>query len=228
MRISLKLVETSRLISFNSSRKQLKFSQQKILLKIYIFILILFDDIIFYHFYGLALRTTKNWQRSWAPVIEHNASVEWGWTAPLQAVTHIQDMEPWQTSGTALCLDSPPLPAWKEPEIGNAAHICRFNMNYLYGLSIPPDWYCEGAGIDEGTACQCPLGNKDGYICFPPPDICTRESPCGKMTVMAWQIFEANWIRKAPLLSSPEPGSSAEGLGEEEKLYLRAQTKRLL
>ena len=78
-------------------------------------------------------------------------------------------MEPWQTPGTALRLDSPPPPAWNESEIGNIAYICELNMSYLYGLSIPPDWYCEAAVIDEGTACLCPLGNTDECICFPQP-----------------------------------------------------------
>lgn len=215
MRISLKLVKASRLISFHSSRKQvtLRFCSTK--------------RFFLFFYYGSAVTTTRSWQRSWALGIEHNASVEQGWTALLQAVTHIQDTEPWQTPGNALGLDSPPPPAWKESEIGNAAYICRLNMYHLYGLSIPPDWYCEGAGIDEGTACPCPLGSIDEYICFPPPDVCTQEIPCGKQTVMTWQIFDTNWIHKAPLLPSPEPGSSAEGLGEEEKLYLRAQTTRL-
>lgn len=86
-------------------------------------------------------------------------------------------MEPWQTPGTALCLDSPPQPATKESEIGNTAYICRLNMQYLYGLSNPPDWYCEGAGIDEGTACLCPLGNIGGCICFQSPDVYTRGNP---------------------------------------------------
>lgn len=115
--------------------------------------------------------TTKSWQRSWVLRIGHNASIGQGWKARLQVVTHIRDTEPWQTSGTALCLDSPPPPAWKDSEIGNTAYISRLNMYYLYGLSIPPDWYCEGAVIDEGTACLCPRGSIGECICFRPPDI---------------------------------------------------------
>lgn len=56
-------------------------------------------------------------------------------------------------------------------------HIFAFNnMYYLYGLSIPPDWYCEGAVIDEGKACLCPLGNIGECICFPPPNVYMRKS----------------------------------------------------
>lgn len=57
-------------------------------------------------------------------------------------------------------------------------------MYYLYGLSIPPDWYCEGAGIDEGRACLCPRGSIGECICFPPPDGYTGEIPLGKQTVI--------------------------------------------
>lgn len=162
MGISLKLVKASRLISFRcSSRKQVKprFYSYKM---------------IFY--YGSAVTTTRSWQRSWALGIEYNASVGRGWTALLRAVTNTQDTEPWQTLGTALGLDSPPPPAWKESETGKPAYICRFNLHHLYGLSISPDWYCEGAGIDEGTACPCPLGSRDEYIWFPPPDVCWKKS----------------------------------------------------
>lgn len=163
--------------------------------------------------------TTRSWQRSWALGIGRNASAGQGWTALLQAVTHIRDTEPWQTAGIALCLDSPPPPAWNESEIGNAAYICRLNMCYLYGLSIPPDWYCEGAGIDEGTACLCPLGNIGGCICFPPPD--------GKSHVVNKPRSRDASPTLTGFILSPEPGSSAEGLGEVETLCLRAQTTRL-
>lgn len=99
-------------------------------------------------------------------------------------------------------------------------------MPHLYGLSIPPDWCCEGAGIDEGTAWRHPPGSTVEYICFPPPDVCTEGIPCGKQAAAMWQDSDTNWIHRAPPLSSPEPGSSAEGLGAEEKRYLRARTRR--
>lgn len=69
----------------------------------------------------------------------------------------------------------------RSQKIGNAAYIFTGSaVPYLYGLSIPPDWCCEGAGIDEGTACRRPPGSTVEYICFPPPDVCTDGIPCGK------------------------------------------------
>lgn len=109
-------------------------------------------------------------------------------------------------------------------KLENAAYICRLNMRSLCGLSISPDWYCEGAGIDEGTACLCPRGNIGECICFPPPD---GRVPGGKQSAVTWQNFNTSCFHTAVLLLSPEPRSSAEGLGEEETLYLQAQTTRL-
>lgn len=101
----------------------------------------------------------------------------------------------------------------------------------LSGLSLwtvdPPGWCCGGAGTGAGTACRPPLGSTDGCICFPPPDVCTRgESHVCKQTAMEAEIW-ALFIHKAPLFSSPEPGSCAEGPGAEEKRCLRARTTRL-
>lgn len=170
-----------------------------------------------------AITTTRSWQRSWALRSGRSASVGQGWKERLQAVTRIRDTELWQTPGSARHLDFPPAPRRKKSEIGNTAYICTSNMCYLHGLSILPDWYCEAAVIDEGTACLCPRGNIGECICFPLP-VYTEGIPCGKETVITWSTFDINLIHKALQLTAPAPESSVEDLGEEERLYPRDQT----
>ena len=55
-----------------------------------------------------------------------------------------------------------------------------------------------------------------------------RESRVVKRRHITELIFDMDWIHYAAPLSSPEPGSSAAGLGEEETPCLQVQTMRLL
>lgn len=166
--------------------------------------------------------TTRNWQRSWAPRIGHNASIGQGWTARRLAVRRIRDTELWQTQGSAVCLDSPPLPArgkrvrnWKYSIYLQAQHV-RVAMDcqsYLTGI-VKQRWLMRvelvrvlrGIKADVFTSHNLMYG--------------------GKYNVKNSVQKTSETDRGAVEASSPEPKSSAEGLGEEETPYLPVRTMR--
>lgn len=176
--------------------------------------------------------TTRSWQRSWAPRIGHNASVGRGWRARRRAATHIRDMVPRRNPGTAPCLDSLPPPARKESEnwkccIIFASSTCSISVDcqsHLTGV-VKQLWLMR-------VQLVCVLWGIQANV-FAPDNLMyiqKRSHEGNKPRSRNWSP-DIYWIRYAapslpPPSSSPEPRSSVEGRGEEETLYLRAQTTR--